>query len=115
VVVGDRDHRSRPVVPERGGANVRRGAGGQVRRGVARKRPERVAHVSESHPSPLLVDGKLDPYSSAILFAGWKEKTVPEIHIPPDYEPPFVREPTTWFLRTGWKLAKPISCWEIPG
>jgi REP element-mobilizing transposase RayT len=72
-------------------------------------------HHPRSARGPLLVDGKLDPYSSAILFAGWKEKTVPEIHIPPDYEPPFVREPTTWFLKTGWKLAKPISCFEVPG
>ena len=72
-------------------------------------------HHPRSARGPLLLDGKLDPYSSAIWFAGWKEKTVPEVHIPPDYEPPFVREPTTWFLKTGWKLAKPISCFEVPG
>jgi hypothetical protein len=72
-------------------------------------------HHPRSARGPRLVDGKLDPYSSAILFAGWKEKTVPEIHIPPDYETPCVRAPTTWFLKTGWKLAKPISCFEVPG
>jgi REP element-mobilizing transposase RayT len=72
-------------------------------------------HHPRSARGPLLVDGKLDPYSSAILFAGWKEKTVPEIHIPPDYEPPFVRAPETWLLQKGWKRAKPISCWEVPG
>ena len=72
-------------------------------------------HHPRSARGPLLLDGKLDPYSSAILFAGWKEKTVPEIHIPPDYEAPFVREPKTWFLQKGWKRAKPISCFEVPG
>jgi REP element-mobilizing transposase RayT len=72
-------------------------------------------HHPRSARGPLLVDGKLDPYSSAILFAGWKEKTVPEIHIPPDYEPPFVHAATTWLLTKGLKKAKPISCFEVPG
>ena len=72
-------------------------------------------HHPNSARGPRLIDGKLDPYSSAILFAGWKEKTVPEIHIPEDYEAPFVRAPTTWLLKSGWKLAKPISCFEVPG
>jgi REP element-mobilizing transposase RayT len=72
-------------------------------------------HHPRSARGRLLLDGKLDPYSSAIWFAGWKERTVPEIHIPPDYEPPFVRPPRTWFLQKGWKLARPISCYEVPG
>jgi hypothetical protein len=72
-------------------------------------------HHPRSARGPLLVDGKLDPYSSAIWFAGWKEKTVPEIHVPPDYEPPFVRAATTWLLTKGLKKAKPISCFEVPG
>ena len=72
-------------------------------------------HHPRSARGPLLLDGRLDPYSSAILFAGWKEKTVPEIHIPPDYEPPPVCSPQTWLLQKGWKRASPISCFEVPG
>ena len=62
-----------------------------------------------------LFDGKLDPFSSAVFFPGWKERTVPEIHIPPEYDPPRVCSPQTWLLRSGWKLAAPISCAEVPG
>jgi hypothetical protein len=40
---------------------------------------------------------------------------VPEIHIPPDYDAPFVRAARTWLPRTGWEHAKPISCFEVPG
>jgi REP element-mobilizing transposase RayT len=62
-----------------------------------------------------LFDGKLDPYSSAIWFPGWKERTTPTIHIPPDFEPPKVSRPQTWLLAEGWKRAgTPISVWEVP-
>jgi len=62
-----------------------------------------------------LFDGKLDFYSSAVLFPGWKERTTPMIHIPPDYDPPAVSRPRTWLLAEAWKRAKPISVWEVPG
>lgn len=61
----------------------------------------------------LLFDGKLDPYSSAVFFAGWKERTVP-VYIPPGYDPPKVCSPETWLLREGWKRAPAISVWEAP-
>lgn len=64
---------------------------------------------------PSLFDGKLDPYSSAVLFPGWKERTTPTIHIPPDYEPPTVSRPRTWLLAEGYKRARPISVFETPG
>lgn len=64
---------------------------------------------------PALFDGKLDPYSSAIWFPLWKERTTPTIHIPAGYEPPPVTRPTTWLLREGLKRAPPISVWEVPG
>ena len=64
---------------------------------------------------PSLFDGKLDFYSSAVFFPGWKERTTPEIHIPPDYEPPAVSRPQTWLLAEGWKRASPISVYETPG
>jgi REP element-mobilizing transposase RayT len=64
---------------------------------------------------PSLFDGKLDPYSSAVVFPGWKERTTPTIHIPPGYEPPTVSRPRTWLLAEGWKRARPISVFETPG
>ena len=72
-------------------------------------------HHPRGGRGPLLVDGKLDFYASGILFPGWKEKTVPEIHIPPDYERPPVCSPRSWLLKESWKRAKPISCFEVPG
>jgi REP element-mobilizing transposase RayT len=60
-----------------------------------------------------LFDNKLDPYSSAVFFPGWKERTVP-LYIPPGYEAPRVVSPQTWLLREGWKRARPISVWEAP-
>jgi REP element-mobilizing transposase RayT len=64
---------------------------------------------------PFLFDGKLDPYSSAVFFPGWRERTTPAIHIPPEYEVPRVCSPETWLLKESWKRARPISCFEVPG
>ena len=61
-----------------------------------------------------LFEGRLDPYSSAVWFAGFAERTQP-IAIPPDYEPPRVATPRTWLLLEGYKRAKPISVFEVPG
>jgi REP element-mobilizing transposase RayT len=61
-----------------------------------------------------LFDGRVDPYSSGVWFAGWKERTEP-VAIPPDYEPPRLSDPRTWYLTTGYKLAPPISVYEVPG
>jgi REP element-mobilizing transposase RayT len=72
-------------------------------------------HRHHGQRGPLLYDGKLDPYSSALFFPGWRERTTEKIHIPPGYDPPRVCSPETWLLRSGWKLAKPISCFEVPG
>ena len=65
-------------------------------------------------PGPVLFDGKLDPYSSAIWFPLWKERTTPEIHIPKGYDPPTVCRPRTWLLSEGLKRVTPISVWEVP-
>jgi REP element-mobilizing transposase RayT len=72
-------------------------------------------HAQSTRNCVGLYDGRLDPYSSAIWFAGWKERTTAEIHVPPDYEPPPRVEAKSWLLREGWKEAPAISCWEIPG
>ena len=72
-------------------------------------------HAQSTRNDVGLYDGRLDPYSSAIWFEGWKERTTKEIHVPPDYDPPPRVEAKTWLLRQGWQKAPPISCWEIPG
>ncbi len=61
-----------------------------------------------------LFDGRLDPYSSAVHFAGFAERTrAPQV--PPSYEPPPVAEAQTWLLRQGYLRARPISVYEVPG
>jgi REP element-mobilizing transposase RayT len=72
-------------------------------------------HAQSTRNDVGLYEGRLDPYSSAIWFEGWKERTTSEIHVPADYDPPPRTEPRTWMLKSGWRLAPPISCWEIPG
>ncbi len=56
----------------------------------------------------------LDPYSTAMMFDGWKEQGRVEL---PDYliaSP--VRPPSSWLLRDGWRKAKrPISMFATPG
>lgn len=61
-----------------------------------------------------LFEGRLDPFSSAIWFAGFRERSQP-ISIPLDYEPPRVAAPQSWLLREGYKRATPISVYAIPG
>jgi REP element-mobilizing transposase RayT len=58
----------------------------------------------------------LDYYSSAPSFDGWSELDhLPHLAVTPDYPRLSVRRPTTWLLRTGWRLAGPISMHDIPG
>ena len=61
-----------------------------------------------------LYEGRIDPFSSAIWFAGFKERTQP-IAIPPDYKPPRIAEPQSWLLREGYKRAPAISVYAVPG
>ena len=59
---------------------------------------------------PSLFDGKLDAFSSAVWFPGWKERTTTVLHAPPDYDAPPHVLAQTWLLSEGWKRAKsPIS------
>ncbi len=56
----------------------------------------------------------LDRYSSAILFAGWKEHS--RWIVPDDYDPLPVVSPQTWLLREGWKRGGgSISVYERTG
>jgi REP element-mobilizing transposase RayT len=63
--------------------------------------------------SPAAGRARIDPYSTAIHFAGWKETA--RFAIPDGYEPLPSAEPETWLLRIGWQRHGPISVYEEPG
>ena len=60
---------------------------------------------------------KVDPYSTGVYFDGWAER---DEHFrflwnrPATYDPLFVFEPQTWFLKTGWKKYSRVSLFEVP-
>jgi REP element-mobilizing transposase RayT len=59
---------------------------------------------------------KIDRYSSAINFAGWKELGHGNTWVvPPDYEPLPTAAPTTWLLTIGWTRHGLIGVFEVPG
>jgi REP element-mobilizing transposase RayT len=59
---------------------------------------------------------KIDRFSSAISFAGWKELGLGQTWaVPPDYEPLPTAAPTTWLLTIGWSRHGLIGVFEIPG
>jgi len=58
----------------------------------------------------------VDPFSSAVLFTGWKElEGQPPWTIRPDYEPLVVAAPQSWLLTTAWRRHGAISVGEVPG
>jgi putative transposase len=59
---------------------------------------------------------KVDRYSTAVLFAGWKERAEPFLgDSPAAYDPLIVYLPQTWLLKTGWKEKHPlVSLYEVP-
>jgi putative transposase len=59
----------------------------------------------------------IDPFSSGIQFAGWKEmeREVVYRRPPPTYEALVVWLPKTWLLRDGWRRHGLISLDEVPG
>lgn len=60
---------------------------------------------------------KIDPFSSAIAFDGWKEREAEGGRFvqPPTFYAPLVWEPSTWLLKVGWRKYGLISAFEIPG
>ncbi|HVZ47254.1 MAG TPA: hypothetical protein VG916_00595 [Gemmatimonadaceae bacterium] len=60
---------------------------------------------------------KIDPYSSAITFDGWKELAYRGGRFvqPPRLVAPLVWEPRTWLARVGWQRRGAISVYEVPG
>jgi REP element-mobilizing transposase RayT len=54
---------------------------------------------------------RLDPYSSAVAFDGWRITFA----VPEDYTPLPVAAPETWLLRVGWRRGGPLLDWrEVP-
>jgi len=60
-----------------------------------------------------LFDGRIDPFSSGVLFEGWKERTQ-AVTVPEGFEAPRVSAAQTWYLTKGYKLGPPISVWAVP-
>ena len=61
-----------------------------------------------------LFDVRVDPFSSGAVYEGWRA-SIETWTWPADYEPPPVSRPQTWLLAEGWKRAKPIGAFEVPG
>ncbi len=62
------------------------------------------------------VSWKVDPYSSALAFRGWKTFADPSFawSVPARYEPLVVWEPRTWLLREGWIIYGRLDFDEVP-
>ena len=59
---------------------------------------------------------RIDPFSTAIAFDGWKgQETIAGFRLPPTYEVLPVHFPTVWLLTTGWRRHGRIDMHERPG
>src|SRR5512139_2815902 len=58
----------------------------------------------------------VDPYSTSILFSGWKEREAATFLWKPraTYDPLVVYLPKTWLLRVGWRRYGLIRFHEVP-
>ena len=59
----------------------------------------------------------LDPFSSAMLFSGWKGLEQSSFMYPrrSSYDPLIVWQPKTWLLRDSWQRHRLIDEYEVPG
>ena len=58
-------------------------------------------------------DWLVDPFSTGVLFDGWKERAqIPKW--PAGYVTLVVQAPRTWLLTRGWAMHGPISCLAAP-
>lgn len=58
---------------------------------------------------------RIDPYSSAPSFDGFKDLDVRTIEWPDTYKPLPVWKPKTWLLSTGWRRHGLVRTTEVPG
>ena len=63
--------------------------------------------------SPAAGQARIDPYSTAIHFDGWREAS--RFAVPDGYEPLPSADAQTWLLRVGWRRHGRISVYEEPG
>jgi REP element-mobilizing transposase RayT len=70
------------------------------------------------HREDALRKWNVDPYSTGVVFWGWKERVDAEVmwRWPETYEPLLVLTPLTWLLTTGWMRGGPMVRYrEVPG
>jgi len=65
---------------------------------------------------PLRRPWKIDPYSSALAFDGWKERDEAgtRFRLPIGYDGPLVWLPKSWLLSVGWRKRGLVSIFEVP-
>ena len=61
-----------------------------------------------------LFGGRVDPFSSGVVFAGWRD-ALATWGWPADDELLPVCRAQTWLLAESWKRASPIGAFEVPG
>ncbi|HEY4178086.1 MAG TPA: hypothetical protein VGM90_14665 [Kofleriaceae bacterium] len=61
-------------------------------------------------------DWRIDPYSTAAVFPGWKELVGKEtiFRVRETYDSLLVWQPQSWLLLTGWRRHGAIGCREVP-
>jgi putative transposase len=69
----------------------------------------------EEHRAPELRDLRIDPFSSAASFDGWRDLDDTTSCFPGSYVPLPVWKPKTWLLSEGWKLYGLVATTETPG
>jgi putative transposase len=64
---------------------------------------------------PAAREWRVDPFSSALSFDGWRDLGVPTTELfPAHYQPLPVWPPKTWLLSTGWRMHGLIRPTEVP-
>lgn len=58
----------------------------------------------------------VDPFSTGVLFEGWKERSDAVVYMPyrATYQPMIVYLPRTWLLRVGWRKHGLIGFEDVP-
>ena len=65
------------------------------------------------HRDPAMRGVRVDPYSTARLFAGWRGDVLARA-APPGFEPLVVWPARSWFLTAGWRQHGLIDAFELP-